>query len=85
MGADVTVIPETAYERERDGSLTTSIVPLSGPTGETLQGMRQILRKPNLERKRESTGHLRRRQPSQSTTRQASSERRRPGGANTTV
>ena len=36
-GADVTVIPETAYEWERDGSLTTSNVPLSGPTGETLE------------------------------------------------
>ena len=36
-GADVTVIPETAYERERDGSLTTSNVPLSGPTGVTLE------------------------------------------------
>ena len=36
-GADVTVIPETAYKYERDGYLVPSNLPLSGPTGETLE------------------------------------------------
>lgn len=36
-GADVMVIPETAYERKRDGNLAQSNLPLSGPTGETLE------------------------------------------------
>ena len=33
-GDDVTVIPETAYERKRDGDLIPSNLPLSGPTRE---------------------------------------------------
>ena len=36
-GADVTVIPESAYHRREDGELKTASIPLNGPTGETLE------------------------------------------------
>ena len=35
-GADVTVIPESVYSRERDGELQPSSLPLNGPTDEAL-------------------------------------------------
>ena len=35
-GADMTVIPQTAYKRENDGELVPSNLPLNGPTGEML-------------------------------------------------
>ena len=36
-GADVTVIPESMYDQERDGELISSGVPLKGPTDENLE------------------------------------------------
>lgn len=36
-GADVTVIPESAYRPNDDGKLETASIPLNGPTGEALE------------------------------------------------
>ena len=36
-GGDVTVIPESMYDQERDGELVSPSVPLKGPTDETPQ------------------------------------------------
>lgn len=36
-GADVTVIPVSMYDQERDGELLSSSVPLKGPTDENLE------------------------------------------------
>ena len=36
-GADVTVIPESAYQPERDGELEPASIPLNGPTRENLE------------------------------------------------
>lgn len=36
-GADVAVIPESAYRPNEDGKLETASIPLNGPTGETLE------------------------------------------------
>ena len=81
-GADITVIPETAYKRERDGDLVPSNLPLSRPTGE----MRMMCGKFSGSLRVESTRHLRCPQPSQSTSRQAShrgTEHCSPCGAST--
>ena len=36
-GADVTVIPESAYLPQKDGELEPASIPLNGPTGELLE------------------------------------------------
>ena len=36
-GADVTIIPESAYRPNKDGKLEPASIPLNGPTGETLE------------------------------------------------
>ena len=55
-GADVTVIPESAHQPEKDGELEPASIPLNGPTGENLEVYSRF--KASLSRKGEESWQM---------------------------